>query len=76
MIICSCNVFSDAQVRSAVADAGQRVRMSRVYASLGCAAKCGRCAHTIKGIIQEFRPCATFDYIANGGPAAPCLGPV
>jgi bacterioferritin-associated ferredoxin len=27
--------------------------MSRVYASLGCVAKCGGCAHTIKKIIDE-----------------------
>lgn len=53
MIVCSCNVFSDAQVRSAIASAAQRPRMSRVYASLGCAAKCGGCAHTIKKIIDE-----------------------
>jgi bacterioferritin-associated ferredoxin len=51
MIVCSCNVFSDAQVRSAIA--GQRPRMSRVYASLGCAAKCGGCAPTIKKIMDE-----------------------
>ena len=28
--------------------------MSRVYSSLGCAAQCGRCAHTIKNMIGEF----------------------
>ena len=52
MIICSCNVFSDSQVRAAIASAAQRPRMSRVYASLGCVAKCGGCAHTIKKIID------------------------
>jgi bacterioferritin-associated ferredoxin len=51
MIVCSCNVFSDSEVR--VALAGQRLRMSRIYASLGCAAKCGSCARTIKNIIAE-----------------------
>ena len=53
MIVCSCNVFSDAQVRSAITSAARRPRMSCVYASLGCAAKCGGCAHTIKKIIDE-----------------------
>ena len=53
MIVCSCNVFSDAEVRSAIVSVAQRPRMSRVYASLGCAAKCGGCAHTIKKIIDE-----------------------
>jgi bacterioferritin-associated ferredoxin len=51
MIVCSWNVFSDAQVR--FASAAQRPRMSRVYASLGCAPKCGGCAHTIRKIIDE-----------------------
>ena len=53
MIVCSCNVFSNSQVRSAIASAAQRLRMSRIYASLGCVAKCGGCAHTIKKIIDE-----------------------
>ena len=55
MIVCSCNVFSDADVRSVIASASQ-ARTSRVYASLGCAAKCGRCAHTIKTLIDEASP--------------------
>ena len=55
MIVCSCNAFSDADVRSVIASAPQ-TRMSRVYASLGCAAKCGRCAHTIKTLIDEASP--------------------
>jgi hypothetical protein len=29
--------------------------MSQVYASLGCAAKCGRCAHSIKIMLQEIK---------------------
>ena len=60
MIVCSCNVFSDAQVRSAITSAAQRPRMSCVYASLGCAAKCGGCAHTIKKIIDETGDCSTY----------------
>jgi bacterioferritin-associated ferredoxin len=53
MIVCSCNVFSDAQVRSAIANSARRPRLSRIYASLGCAAQCGRCAHTIKSILDN-----------------------
>jgi bacterioferritin-associated ferredoxin len=41
--------------------------MSRVYASLGCAAKCGRCVKTIKSILEELKPCARFDGIASSG---------
>lgn len=53
MIICSCNVVSDAQVRSVIASNPQCPRMSHVYTFLGCAAQCGRCAKTINGIMQE-----------------------
>jgi len=53
MIVCSCNVFSDAEIRTVVANCAGRPRTSRVYASLGCAAQCGRCAHTVNAIIDE-----------------------
>ena len=53
MIICSCNVFSDHQLRSTLAKATQRPRMSQVYDCLGSSTRCGRCAHTIKRIMQE-----------------------
>lgn len=53
MIVCSCNVLSEAQVKSAIASTSPRSRMSSVYASLGCGTKCGRCAHTVKIMIEE-----------------------
>jgi bacterioferritin-associated ferredoxin len=53
MIVCSCNVFSDHKVRSVVAKEARRPRMSEVYAGLGCSAQCGRCAHTIKRIMDD-----------------------
>jgi bacterioferritin-associated ferredoxin len=59
MIICSCNVFSDADVRMAIANAPGRPRMSGVYTSLGCAAQCGRCAHTIRSLIDDAAGCST-----------------
>jgi bacterioferritin-associated ferredoxin len=58
MIVCSCNVFSDAQVRAVIAAGAERPRMSAVYASLGCAAQCGRCARTIKSLLDESTGCA------------------
>jgi len=51
MIICSCNVFSERQVRCALAKATQQMRVSQVYAHLGSSAQCGRCAQTIKEIM-------------------------
>jgi bacterioferritin-associated ferredoxin len=52
MIICSCNVFSDQQVRFTLATATQRMRLSQVYDCLGTSVQCGRCAHTIKRIMS------------------------
>ena len=57
MIVCSCNVFSDHQLRSTVAKATRRPRMSQIYAYLGSSAQCGRCAHTIKRIMEEIPNC-------------------
>jgi bacterioferritin-associated ferredoxin len=51
MIVCSCNVFSDQQVRSALAKATQPLRMSQIYECLGGNPQCGQCAHTIKQIM-------------------------
>ena len=53
MIICSCNVFSDQQLHSALAKATQRLRMSQIYDCLGASAQCGQCAHTIKLIMGQ-----------------------
>ena len=64
MIVCSCNVLSEAQVRSAIASAVPRPRMSSVYASLGCATKCGSCVHTIKIMLEEIEHFATSHSLA------------
>jgi bacterioferritin-associated ferredoxin len=54
MIVCSCNVLSDHDVRSAVHAAPDLPRSPKqVYGCLGCSAECGRCARTIKTIIDE-----------------------
>lgn len=52
MIICSCNVLSDTDVRNAVSAADDVLRNAKqIYDCLGCSAECGRCARTIKTII-------------------------
>lgn len=53
MIVCSCNVFSDHQVRDAVSATGGARSTSEVYRSLGCSPQCGRCARTIRTIMDE-----------------------
>jgi bacterioferritin-associated ferredoxin len=61
MIVCSCNVLTDHDVRTAVA-AGRPPRATgQVYGCLGCSAQCGRCARTIRRIMNEAL-----------GAAAPC----
>ena len=56
MIVCSCNVLSDHDVRSVV-ESAQNQHLPRnakqLYGCLGCSAECGRCARTIKTIIDE-----------------------
>jgi len=70
MIVCSCNVLSDHDVRSAVVAASDLAASDlatsdlprnpkQIYGCLGCSAECGRCARTIKAIIDEaLGPCA------------------
>ena len=52
MIVCSCNVLSDHEVRHAVRTAAPHTA-SQVYGCLGCSAQCGRCANTIRKIMDE-----------------------
>jgi bacterioferritin-associated ferredoxin len=53
VIICSCNVLSDHDVRSAVKTAPAPPSTGQVYGCLGCSPQCGRCARTIRRIIDE-----------------------
>ncbi|MGH6790926.1 MAG: (2Fe-2S)-binding protein [Pseudolabrys sp.] len=52
MIVCSCNVLSDHEVRTAVNASAPR-SAGQVYGCLGCSAQCGRCARTIRKIMDE-----------------------
>ena len=60
MIVCSCNVLSDHDVRNAVSAADDVLRHAKhVHSCLGRSMECGRCAQTIKTIIDEaLGPCA------------------
>ncbi|ACA15216.1 conserved hypothetical protein [Methylobacterium sp. 4-46] len=54
MIVCSCNVFSDGQVRACLNPGPACPRTpAQVYACLGCSPKCGRCARTIRSILSR-----------------------
>ncbi|MGH6672604.1 MAG: (2Fe-2S)-binding protein [Xanthobacteraceae bacterium] len=54
MIVCSCNVLSDHDVRATLsAGDGAPRTTGQVYHCLGCCAQCGRCARTIRRIMDE-----------------------
>jgi bacterioferritin-associated ferredoxin len=53
MIVCSCNLLTDRDIRAALAKPNAPERVRDVYTSLGCAAKCGGCAGTINRLINE-----------------------
>jgi bacterioferritin-associated ferredoxin len=52
VIVCSCNVISDHQVRSVTAEQAVRAT-SEVYRCLGRSAACGRCVRTVRHIMDE-----------------------
>jgi bacterioferritin-associated ferredoxin len=54
MIVCSCNVLTDHDVRATLADGQTAPRTAgEVYGCLGCSAQCGRCVRTIRRIMDE-----------------------
>src|SRR5437868_14879236 len=53
MIVCSCNVLSDQDVRAALGPGETPRTASQVYGCLGCNPQCGRCARTIRAITDE-----------------------
>jgi bacterioferritin-associated ferredoxin len=53
MIVCSCNVLSDHDVRTACSAEARPRSTGQVYGCLGCSAQCGRCARTIRKIMDE-----------------------
>jgi bacterioferritin-associated ferredoxin len=54
MIVCSCNVLTDHDVRATLSAAEAAPRTTgQVYDCLGCSPQCGRCARTIRRIMDE-----------------------
>ena len=51
MIVCSCNVISDHDVRYAISLSETPCRMAEVYRRLGRTPECGRCKRTIKDLV-------------------------
>jgi bacterioferritin-associated ferredoxin len=53
MIVCSCNVLTDQDVRSMLSGANAVRTVGEIYGCLGCSVLCGRCAPTIRRILNE-----------------------
>jgi bacterioferritin-associated ferredoxin len=56
MIVCSCNVLSETAIRGACHHDGGARSVGQVYRCLGCSPQCGRCARTIKSILDPAAP--------------------
>ena len=70
MIVCSCNVLTDKDVRTACTAEQTPRTTGQVYGCLGCSAQCGRCARTIRRIMDEalsVAACATTCQCCPGG---------
>jgi bacterioferritin-associated ferredoxin len=52
MIVCSCNLLTDGDVRAVLEKPNAPDRVRDVYTSLGCAPKCGGCAGSINRLIN------------------------
>lgn len=53
MIICSCNVLSDRDVRSVARRDADLQSPGQVHACFGCRVQCGQCAGAIRRILKE-----------------------
>jgi bacterioferritin-associated ferredoxin len=70
MIVCSCNVLTDHDVRATLSGDETAPRTAgEVYGCLGCSAQCGRCARTIRRIMDEALESAGTTCCRNNGNA-------
>lgn len=54
MIICSCNVLSEAQVLATLKlGNGGPQSAAQTYRCLGCAPRCGRCVETVRALVVK-----------------------
>ncbi|SFI17344.1 BFD-like [2Fe-2S] binding domain-containing protein [Bradyrhizobium sp. cf659] len=58
MIVCSCNIISDHDIRGVVVSANEELcSAAQVYNCLGCSVRCGLCSHSVRRILEEQLPC-------------------
>ncbi|MGV7214652.1 (2Fe-2S)-binding protein [Bradyrhizobium sp. UFLA05-112] len=54
MIICSCNVLSDRDIKEAVASAEADLNSTaQVYNCLGCLVHCGLCSRSVRRLLRH-----------------------
>jgi len=55
VIVCSCNVLTEAQILESLrSEAGGRPRSAgQAYRCLGCAPRCGRCVQTVRALVDR-----------------------
>ena len=57
MIVCSCNIISDHDIRGVVVATDDALSSpAQVYDCLGCTVRCGRCSQSVRRIIEELPP--------------------
>jgi bacterioferritin-associated ferredoxin len=54
VIVCSCNVLSDGEIKACLGPGPDCPQTpAQVYRCLGCSPNCGRCARTIRAIMDD-----------------------
>ena len=55
MIVCSCNVLTEAQILESLQrhDASRPRSAGQAYRCLGCAPRCGRCIQTVRALVER-----------------------
>ena len=73
MIVCSCNVLSDRDVRESLGSRNEHRSVAAVFRHMGCEAKCGRCVRSIVAIVDQ-HAVAGLDECAGTGECDSCRG--
>ncbi|WP_457798298.1 (2Fe-2S)-binding protein [Methylocystis sp. S23] len=71
MIVCSCNVLSDRDVRETLGSRPDRASVASVFRNMGCEAKCGRCVRSIVAIVDQ-HSAARLDECGGNGDCDSC----
>jgi len=53
VIVCSCNVLSDAQILATLKLGATHRAAGTAYRCLGCAPRCGRCLETVRSLLEQ-----------------------